>query len=77
MKYNLEDILSQLKTKYNPDIEDKLLLIWLGGSRLYGTASEESDWDFTAITSVPVKPTFPQEKQVFNFKCVIYPLLAL
>ena len=66
MKYTLEDILVQLKTKYDPDIESKILLLWLGGSRLYGNASAESDWDYTAVTTVPIVPVFPQEKNVIR-----------
>ncbi len=64
MKYSLDEILDQLRTKFDPDIDNKLLMLWLGGSRMYGNFTETSDWDFTAVTFTPIQIAFPQENKV-------------
>ena len=44
------EIISLLQKKYDPDIESKILALYLTGSRLYQTHNERSDWDYIAIT---------------------------
>ena len=63
--FKLEEIIDILKEKYDPEIEGKLIALYLSGSRLYGTASPESDWDYIAVTYVPTKNLFVKEEDTF------------
>ena len=63
-KYSLETILEILKKKYDPEIESKLLNLYLVGSRVYQTADKNSDWDYLAITSISTTNTFSDEEEL-------------
>ena len=65
MKYSYDEIINQLKKSYDPDIESKLLRLWLTGSQVYGNATTESDWDYCAITTVATQSLFDKDKVRF------------
>lgn len=50
-------VVDALATHYDPLISKKLKGLYLVGSRLYGTATPESDWDFLAILDQEPLPT--------------------
>ncbi|KAL6056841.1 Npa1 domain-containing protein [Balamuthia mandrillaris] len=52
---SLEALVARLQDRYDPDIADKLLNVYLSGSRVYGTYSPESDWDYIAVTMEPTR----------------------
>lgn len=51
------------------DLEDNLILLGLSGSRLYGTHTEESDYDYVGIATPPMKYLlgFTRIEQVDSF----------
>lgn len=46
---SIENLLNRLVQYYDPEFLERLLNVYQLGSRVYGTATEKSDWDFFVI----------------------------
>eukprot|EP01124_Arcella_intermedia_P012136 TRINITY_DN1843_c0_g1_i2.p1 TRINITY_DN1843_c0_g1~~TRINITY_DN1843_c0_g1_i2.p1 ORF type:complete len:668 (-),score=122.65 TRINITY_DN1843_c0_g1_i2:1069-3072(-) len=72
MTHSFSYLVDLLQKEYDSNISQKLLYLCLGGSRLYGTATESSDWDYIAVTSQKttnlVNPSPSAEMTEYNLK---------
>ena len=48
---DLHTVMERLREKYDPEIFDRAVNIYQLGSRVYGTATETSDWDFMMVVT--------------------------
>lgn len=51
-----EGLLRHLEQQLDPTIRENILFFYLTGSRLYGTSTEESDWDYMCVTKRTTRP---------------------
>lgn len=63
----LEVVLERLRAKFDPAIDARLLNLYQLGSRVYGTANEQSDWDFMAIVTHTV--FLPDDGEHYLWEC--------
>lgn len=52
--------------KWRPQLVDRIIVIWLTGSRVYGTAHEGSDWDYNVIVRTTSPGERPREADVYD-----------
>jgi hypothetical protein len=49
-RHSFPMLIRHLEQQMDPSLSDNVLFFYLTGSRLYGTATEESDWDYVCVT---------------------------
>lgn len=55
VRHSYEGLLEHLERHLDPNIRDNILFFYLSGSRLYGTSTEASDWDYVCVTKGETK----------------------
>lgn len=55
VRHSYEGLLEHLERHFDPNLRENILFFFLSGSRLYGNATEESDWDYVCVTKGETK----------------------
>lgn len=55
VRHSFDGLVKHLEEQLDPNIRDNILFFYLSGSRLYGTATEHSDWDYVCVTKGETK----------------------